>query len=338
MKDPLNLVLIVIVLLLVWWPRQGLVARWRAARRLVMRTRQEDALKHILKAEVNGRTASVVSVAGALRLGENRAAALLVELERGGLLAFEGGAPRLSPAGRELARHVIRAHRLWESFLADQTGVGEADWHRQAERKEHLLTPEETNRLAAKLGHPLRDPHGDSIPARGEEVAADAGQPLTDLRSGQRFEVVHMEDEPDALYRQLLAAGLRPGMQARVTDRSPEHLNLQSTDGRSLRLNTIQANNVAVSALPEDEGLTDAALCDLETGAEATVLGLAPACRGAARRRLLDLGFVPGTRVSVDLVSPTGDPTAYRVRGSVVALRRNQAELIRISASPEAAA
>jgi DtxR family Mn-dependent transcriptional regulator len=60
-------------------------------------------------------------------------------------------------------------------------------------------------------------------------------------------------------------------------------------------------------------------------------VGLSPACRGQERRRLLDLGFVPGTPVEVDMVSPAGDPIAYRERGSVVALRREQADLIRVN-------
>ncbi|MDI1251537.1 MAG: iron dependent repressor, metal binding and dimerization domain protein [Lacunisphaera sp.] len=338
MKDQLILLLLVALLLAVLWPRQGLIARWRTARRLAARTRQEDALKHILKAEVNGRPSSVASVAGALRLGENRAAALLAELERGGLLSFERGAPRLRPAGRELARHVIRAHRLWESFLADQTGISESEWHRQAERKEHLLSPAETDRLAAKLGNPLRDPHGDTIPADGEEVPADSGLPLTDVAAGERFEVVHMEDEPDSVYRQLLALGLLPGMHAQVEARSADHLDLLLPDQRRVRLNTVQANNVAVSMRPAFAAVADVALSELAPGGTATVVGLAPACLGAARRRLLDLGFVPGTLVSVELVSPVGDPTAYRVRGSVIALRRKQADLIRISPRQEAAA
>lgn len=338
MKDLLILLLLAALLLAVLWPRQGLVARWRTARRLAARTRQEDALKHILKAEVNGRPSSVASVAGALRLGENRAAALLAELERGGLLSFEGGAPRLRPDGRELARHVIRAHRLWESFLADQTGIAEAEWHRQAERKEHLLSPAEADRLAAKLGNPLRDPHGDTIPAEGEEVPADSGLPLTDVVAGERFEIVHMEDEPDAVYRQLLALGLLPGMHAQVVARSGDHLDLLLPDQRRVRLNTVQANNVAVGIRPAFGAVEDVALSDLAPGRAALVVGLAPACLGAARRRLLDLGFVPGTLVSVELVSPAGDPTAYRVRGSVIALRRKQADLIRISPRQEAAA
>ena len=49
---------------------------------------------------------------------------------------------------------------------------------------------------------------------------------------------------------------------------------------------------------------------------------------GDQRRRLMDLGLIPGTEVTAELVSPLGDPVAYRVRGSLIALRRDQARLI----------
>ena len=53
-------------------------------------------------------------------------------------------------------------------------------------------------------------------------------------------------------------------------------------------------------------------------------------CTGADRRRMMDLGILPGTKVEVEMVSPLGDPTAYRIRGAVVALRRNQAQQIEV--------
>ncbi len=328
-----SLILLALVAVLVW-PGRGLLARWRAQRELARRTRREDALKHILKEEVNAGSASLASVAGALHLPENDAAALLAELERDGLVTFVGRSPRLQPAGRQLAQHVVRAHRLWESFLADQTGVSEADWHRHAERHEHLLTPEQVDRLASQLGDPLHDPHGDPIPAGGEAVAADAGMPLAQLAAGQRFVVVHLEDEPDVIYRQLIAAGLRNGLSAEVTGRTGDTLDLRvAPEGRAIRLNAVQAANVAVS-LQAAAPAAEVTLRELRRGQRAEVVGLSAACRGAARRRLLDLGFVPGTGVTLELASPLGDPTAYRVRGTVVALRASQASLVEVRLVP----
>jgi Fe2+ transport system protein FeoA len=61
------------------------------------------------------------------------------------------------------------------------------------------------------------------------------------------------------------------------------------------------------------------------------VTEISPLSRGVERRRLLDLGIIPGTEIGVELVNPGGDPTAYRIRGTVIALRSSQARLIRVS-------
>jgi DtxR family Mn-dependent transcriptional regulator len=78
-------------------------------------------------------------------------------------------------------------------------------------------------------------------------------------------------------------------------------------------------------------------LLDLEPGRVGRVLDLSPACRGSQRRRLLDLGVVKGTEIVPELVSAGGDPVAYRIRGALIALRREQAEWIRIEHADEPA-
>ena len=71
----------------------------------------------------------------------------------------------------------------------------------------------------------------------------------------------------------------------------------------------------------------------LKTGKSATVTGIKN--RDAERRRLSDLGILPGTKVENVMGSPLGDPVAYRIRNSVVALRREQSELIEIEETKE---
>ncbi len=315
------------------WPRHGLAARWRQAQELARRTRREDALKHILKCEANGRVATLDSIAGVLQITTSAAARLLEELEAGALLTFEGGRLRLRSAGRELGLHIVRAHRLWESYLAEQTGVAEGEWHHRAERQEHLLTPQEADALAARLGHPTRDPHGDAIPKANGSLEGEQGRTLNSVDPDTPAVITHIEDEPDTVYRQLMATGLRPGMRAFVIDKSPTRIRFWA-DGNEHVLAPVLAENVSIDLLPDfrtEELIEEEFLSGLQPGAPARVIGLSPACRGPERRRLLDLGFVPGTRVEVEMVSPGGDPTAYRVRGTVVALRREQANLIRVS-------
>jgi DtxR family Mn-dependent transcriptional regulator len=202
------------------------------------------------------------------------------------------------------------------------------------------LSPEAAAALAARLGHPLHDPHGDTIPDSGEALPADAGQSVNTIEPGKPFTIVHVEDEPEALYGQLLQMGLRPGMRAYVMGKTSEKLRLWA-DGREFELVPSMAQQLSV--LPLD-GVTrsdlreERFLDELGVGRRGRVLGLSSACRGAERRRLLDLGFVPGSMIEANLASPLGDPTGYLVRGAVVALRREQARHVRIAPELEVAA
>jgi len=339
MNPSLLLFACLVVLAVLLWPRRGLWARWRLAQDLASRIRREDALKHILKSEANGRMATLNSLAGALQITAGAAAHLLEELEERELLSFEGGRLSLKPAGREMGLHVVRAHRLWESYLAENTGVPEIEWHPRAEEQEHLLTPQQTDELAAKLGHPTRDPHGDAIPELDGALEGDPGQSLNSVAAETPVLITHIEDEPETVYCQLVALGLRPGMRAFVIEKSATRIRFW-VDGNEHILAPVLAQNVSVEPLPEfrtEDLVEQEFLSDLRPGNSTRVVGLSPACRGQERRRLLDLGFVPGTPVEVDMVSPAGDPTAYRVRGSVVALRREQANLINVNSKEPAA-
>lgn len=315
------------------WPQHGLLARWRRARELTRRSRREDTLKHIVKSEANGRVATLDSIAGALQITTSGAARLLEELESCDLLTFDGGRLNLTAAGREMALHVVRAHRLWESYLADQTGVAEDEWHYRAEKQEHLLTPQQTAALEARLGHPMHDPHGDAIPGTDGALEGDLSQSLNSVAPETPVIVTHIEDEPETVYQQLVAQGLRPGMRAFVIEKSPARIRFW-VEGSEHILAPVLAENVSIKPIPEfrtPELFEEEVLSGLQPGGRTHVVGLLPGCRGPERRRLLDLGFVPGTVVEVEMISPAGDPTAYRVRGSVVALRREQAGLIRVN-------
>ena len=74
-------------------------------------------------------------------------------------------------------------------------------------------------------------------------------------------------------------------------------------------------------------------LNDLAPGEVGTVRALH--CAGPERRRLMDLGIVPGTVITVEMRSPLGDPTAYLIRGALIALRHEQAQLIEMDSSDE---
>lgn len=307
-----------------------LAARWRARRRAredeLSRVRSEDVLKHLCKAEAEGEAVTLATVAGVLQLPIGEAAGLLARMEQRGFLSFLGGRLQLTAAGREAGLQIVRAHRLWESHLAHETGVHPSEWHARAEEREHSLSPQDAAALAARLGHPTHDPHGDVIPAPDGVLTATAGQPLSTLPPGGMGRVVHIEDEPEAIRATLDAAGLHLGAEVRMIDKEEQRLRFWA-NGAEHSLAPIAAHHVDVLPLADD-GRDAKSLADLRPGERATLLGLAQACRGAERQRLLDLGFVRDTEVTAEMTSPTGDPIAYRVRGSVIALRREQARLV----------
>ncbi|MFW6070565.1 MAG: iron dependent repressor, metal binding and dimerization domain protein [bacterium] len=344
MPDPLLTLLLAAVGAGLFWllfrPERGLWDRWRTARADSKRVRREDALKHLYKCELEGTTPTVDGLAGALRLSRDEAVRLLQSLEEDGLSEVSGGRIHLTPQGQTSAIHIIRAHRLWERYLADETGFEQQEWHERADFREHFISLEEADQLAAALGHPTHDPHGDPIPTSAGRLQAHGGKPLSTAPLNRPLRVVHIEDEPEIVYAQLLASGVHPGMVLRVLESTPARVRFLS-EGNEHVLAPIVAGNVSVAPLPEphddgDEGVES--LAHLQPGESGRVVGLSPACRGAERRRFLDLGILPGTMITAELRSAAGDdPTAYRIRGALIALRREQAALVRVRRCQEVA-
>ncbi len=291
----------------------------------------EDALKHVFQCEYDGLSATPDSLAGALRLSRERAHGLAARLGDAGLVSAGRGALELTSTGRDHALQVLRAHRLYETLLARETGLGSTEWHRQAEINEHRLSPANVDALADRLGHPRYDPHGDPIPTRTGELPPPLGRSLLEWPTGREARIVHVEDEPPSVYRLIARMGLSPGMRIVVDRVAPEGLAVRC-EGRSLTLPRTVANNVAVAELaaaPMAEAPTRR-LADLQAGERSEVIGLSPAIRGTERNRLLDLGFVPGSPVELGFRGPFVSPAAYRVRGSLIALRREQSEQVYI--------
>ncbi len=323
---------LVVVAAAVFWPRLGVVPRLRRMSDLSERVLLEDALKHVYMRERMGGETTLESLAGRLEVSVARAARLLSQLETSRLVHMEEEGPRLTDEGRRSALRLVRTHRLWERYLADRTGVPAGEWHQQAERMEHALSESEVDELAARLGHPAWDPHGDPIPTAGGELPAARSLSLAGARPGSTVEVVHLEDEPREIYDALRDDGIDLGARFDVLGRTERGVEIHG-GGRDWALDPVLARNVTVREVTDGHGADEPVrtLAALKPGESATVVGLSPACRGSQRRRLLDLGVVRGTRVKAVFRSAVGDPVAYRIRDAIIALRREQAEWIRVA-------
>jgi len=320
-----------VLAVVLFWPVRGWIWRAMRAMRATERVLIEDALKHLFDFEYNGREANLQSLSGALEVSGNRAAELLGRLQAQELVTVEEGGYRLLPEGRRYALRIVRIHRLWENYLSTETGLAPAVWHGKAEDLEHTTSSEEAEALSARMGHPLYDPHGDPIPTAAGDIAPALGSPLTELPIGELAEIIHVEDEPEAVYAQLVAEGLHPGMRVRVNESTPQRVSFEA-DAEEHVLAPILAANISVLLLPQDEEMAGPfeRLSGLDLGERAKVVALSPALRAPERRRMLDLGLIPGTEVAPEIRSPGGDPTGYVIRGAVIALRKEQADLVQV--------
>jgi DtxR family Mn-dependent transcriptional regulator len=315
------------ILLLIALAALGLALVWRhrAQRSVRERQRIEDALKHLFDQEYRGRHASLASLKGALRLPDSPVLALVARMQALDLVRARGQEFDLTPEGERLALQIVRAHRLLERYFADEARLPLGQVHAAAERREHSLSAADVDRLSAELGHPTFDPHGDPIPTREGAVPPAEGVPATHWAPETTGRIVHLEDEPPISFAQILAEGLRVGQVVRVIERTPQRIVL--TDGENeFWLAPAVAANVFLAPAPEAAGAAGAIrLPDLPDHALAEVLGLDDACQGFSRRRLMDLGFTEGAHIEPVLKTFAGDPRAYRIRGTVVAVRRDQA-------------
>lgn len=327
----MNTWLVIILALALVWGAVAALRRWSRRNQLMANARTEDAVKHLFHEDERSGAATLHSLSGAMSVTPDRAAEIASDLVNDGLAVQEEGRIRLTTLGRDRALSVIRRHRLYERFLADETGVVPTAWHDRAEREEHRLTASEAEHLARRLGDPLFDPHGDPIPSAAGSLPSPRGGPLHASTPGATVMLVHIEDEPTSVFQELQALGLQPGIRLRIVEKSERQVVVERR-GLTLTLSTVAAANVTVvPSSPEARAVST--LERTPVGRTVTVAAIDDACFGVQRRRLLDLGFVPGTSVTPELPSPGGDPVAYRVRGALVALRKAQAALILVESS-----
>ena len=186
-----------------------------------------DAIENYAKAiyALEGRSGSAVSTnALAERLGVTpaSASAMVKKLAERGLVDHEPyRGVTLTEAGRRVALEVVRHHRLLELYLAEHLGVPWDRVHAEAEALEHVLSEDLESRIAAKLGNPTHDPHGDPIPNADLTIDEGETRSVASLDVGDRGTFVRVSDSDPDMLRYLDERGVRLGYELEVLDRQP---------------------------------------------------------------------------------------------------------------------
>jgi DtxR family Mn-dependent transcriptional regulator len=189
----------------------------------VRSTAIEDYAKAIYALERRG-SETVTTNALAERMGVTAASAsgMVKRLGELGLVEHQPyHGVSLTEDGRRVALEVIRHHRLLELYLVTSLGVSWDRVHEEAEVLEHVLSEELEELIAAKLGDPTLDPHGDPIPTRELELEEPATQSLQALEPGARGIFARVSDSHPDMLRFLAQRGIAPGSELEVIDKQP---------------------------------------------------------------------------------------------------------------------
>lgn len=291
----------------------------------------EDILKQLYHFENSGNKVDTKTLVQVLKFNNNQIIEVIKKMTINNLIYFDLDVLKLTESGREYALRIVRIHRLWERYLADKTGFKKEEWHDRAEMMEHKLSHEETNTLATRLGNPKFDPHGDPIPTQTGKIAQVNGVELPLLPVNSIGRITHIEDEPEIIYKQILAENIHIGSLIRVLENNTTRIVFLS-EGEEFKLAPIVAANLTVAPIEKEVVIEDnvARLSNLKVDETAKIIGISRESRGESRRRLLDLGFVKGADIKIDLLNPLGEPNAYLIKGTSIALRKGQAAKILI--------
>jgi ABC-type Mn2+/Zn2+ transport system permease subunit/Mn-dependent DtxR family transcriptional regulator len=203
-------------------PRKGLVVRFLQTQKQRSRIDREDVLKQSLMLQ-QANNLSQQTLLEKTGLGPSRQFRLITRLRKEGLFELEKYS--LSEKGKSEANRLVRAHRLWETYLVHEVGLSDEQIHEEAEKYEHFLTDEMLDEVDEKLGFPSIDPHGSPIPAR-------RGLPtfsLAQLNAGQKASISHNQIN-ELITNQLWQKGILPGTHFRLLSKDTAFLAIQIND------------------------------------------------------------------------------------------------------------
>jgi len=196
----------------------------------------QDYLKRIYELTECGEAASTNDLARELNIKPASVTGMIQKLaaEKPALVEYQKHqGVTLTPVGKRAALEVIRHHRLLETWLVQTLGYTWDEVHEEAERLEHVISEDFERRIAAALGHPTRDPHGELIPTEDLKMPVDDSTPLSSLRPSQTATILRVVSQDPKLLRHLESLGLIPGVQVEVTEYSTFDNNLTVKVGKN---------------------------------------------------------------------------------------------------------
>ncbi len=182
-----------------------------------MSSQIEDYIKNIYRLQSERDRVSTSSLADALNVSAASVTDMVKRLSDRDLIKYRPyRGVELTKSGRTMALHTIRRHRLWEMFLVDFLGYTWDEVHDEAEKLEHITSPDLEDRLDKALGYPTHDPHGHPIPTREGVIIEDSNPSLAELKVRERGKIVRVNDLSQSLLKHMAHLGITIGSEVEV--------------------------------------------------------------------------------------------------------------------------
>jgi DtxR family Mn-dependent transcriptional regulator len=198
-----------------------------------------------------GEMVSMGRLAATMNVVPGTATSMVKTLAEAGLVQYEPrGGVRLTHSGEQLALHVLRRHRLLESFLVKILGLDWSVVHEEADQLEHAVSDRVLERMDALLGHPTVDPHGDPIPSDKGDLHEPARMSLADCPLGTAQRVARVMDQDAEFLKFIDRQGLAPGAVLTVEKREPQSqaVRIRTPGGEEVSLGLATAGKILVEA------------------------------------------------------------------------------------------
>lgn len=220
-------------------PKKGLLFSFFRKRKLQLKIELEDTLKQALKLHERGNL-TFENLLNRLGFKSGRLKRHLKTLNHQGLLSYQAPQISITTSGVDEAKTLVRAHRLWETYLVQEIGLSEEQIHEDAEKYEHLLTDEILDEVDEKLGFPSIDPHGSPIPAK----KGIPTNPLIQLAIDQKAEIASKQMDTQ-ISSELWQLGLLPGAMFTILKKEKDYVEIRYK-GNTIQISKGMAKRVNV--------------------------------------------------------------------------------------------
>jgi Mn-dependent DtxR family transcriptional regulator len=220
-------------------PEKGLIARYRASRVQQLKIEMEDMVKAAFKLE----QFTLEQLGSQLGFNASKARRLVARLKAARLMTVSDGVLELTDEGVERAKGLIRAHRLWESYLVSEVGLTSEQIHEDAEQLEHHLSDDILDEVDRMLGYPTLDPHGSPIPPKGTVRT----RRLDQFKVNESVIILEDQDSDKATHL-LWELGIDPSSRVMIREIDQNDV-LIAVNGKDLRIPLRMAARIAVAPL-----------------------------------------------------------------------------------------